>query len=75
LLFLQVTEGTAIAIDKIKMIKKSGEMSTKVHTSSDVYELPIPFSTLMSLLHEDTSDNDKITRMLNIMKEMGVPTP
>lgn len=73
MIFLQVKEGTAIAVDKIKMIKKSGDMSTKVHTSSDVYELPIPFATLMSMLHEDTSDSEKITRMLNILKQTGTP--
>ena len=75
MIFLQVTKDTAIAVDKIKMIKKSGEMNTKVHTASDVYELPIGFSTLMGMLHSDTSDSDKISQMLEIMKQKGTPNP
>jgi hypothetical protein len=67
--FLQVKDGVAIAVDKIKMITRSGDLSCKIHTSSDVYEVNIPFQTLMSILDKDNQDT--MQKILNIMKTQG----
>ncbi len=71
-MFLQVGEDRAIAVDKINMIKKTGDMLTEVHVEKVIYKLQIPFSTLMSMLQED---NNKISKILNILKETGNPAP
>jgi len=71
--FLQVKDGIAIAIDNIKMIRKSGDFSCKIHTSSDVYEVDIPYTTLMSIL--ETEDKGTLEKIYNVMRVMGTPTP
>ncbi len=71
--FLRVGNGKAIAVDKIKMIRKSGDFSSKIHTASDVIEVKIPFDTLLNLLQEDTQGVNN--QVLNILKEIGVPNP
>lgn len=73
--FLQVKDDEAIAIDKIKRIKSSGMMSCKVHTASDVYEINLPFKTLMSMLGNDETESAALQKILNILKTMGTATP
>jgi len=70
--FLQVKEGLSIVVDDIKMIKKTGDLTTKVHTISNVYEIPIPYDILISKLQEG---EEGITDVLNIIKETGIMTP
>lgn len=73
--FIQVKDGIAIAVDNIKMVRKSGDFSCKIYISSDVYEVDVPYMTLMSLLESKETDNNILQKMYNIMREQGTPTP
>lgn len=73
--FIQVKDGIAIAIDSIKMVRKSGDFSCKIHTSSDVYEVDIPYTTLMSILETGEMDNRTLEKIYNVMRAMGTPAP
>jgi hypothetical protein len=71
--FLKVKEGTAIAINSIKAIKSGKGISSKIYTNNEVYEVEIPFETLMNIIERD--DNATLQQMLNIMKTQGTPNP
>lgn len=73
--FIQVKDGLAISIGSIKIIRKSGDFSCKIHTSSDVYEVDIPYITLMSLLESNETGDNILQKMYNIMRQQGTPAP
>ncbi len=72
--FIQVKEGESIAVDSIRMIKSFDSMSSRIYTPNDIYEVNIPYVTLMNML-ESKEDDGLLQKMYNIMKQQGVTAP
>jgi len=75
--YIEIADGISLRIEAIEAIERKDDLSSLVRTQFNTYDSAFPYDVLLQLLEREEipTPTETETQTLNILKEIGVPSP